>query len=283
MNKRKISIKEIAEREHLSPAQVVYDKYSQYVRDRRIDAVENYDRACSEDFEGWTLHHKKEDKYTAKELIALKEYYYVDPNDLIWLTEEEHEAIHREINKLPWRVELETNRLENMKQSMKIWSEERKEKRAKAMREWWDEENRKRIKEIRDEKRENGENLVNVAQLDSKEAYREYQKQYQRIHYRKNRQAWLDYNAIRRLNKKSTEELVDILNQKRTRSCMPEDKKKRLIDLIMKVLNDREDFITCDKYQKIIDNESIETIKQQIDQINAAMDEMNRKIHERGL
>ena len=276
MNKRKISIKEIAEREHLSPAQVVYDKYSQYVRDRRIDAVENYDRACSEDFEGWTLHHKKEDRHTAKELIALKEYYYVDPNELIWLTIEEHEAIHREINKLPWRIELETKRLENMKQSMKAWSEERKEKRAKAMREWWDEENRKRIKETRDAKRENGENLVNVAQLDSKEAYREYQKQYQRIHYRKNKQAWLDYNAIRRLNKKSTDELVDILEQKRTRSCMPEDKKKRLIDLIMKVLNEREDFIICDKYQKIIDNDSIEYIKQQIEELNRKLENMQR-------
>lgn len=276
MNKRKISIKEIAEREHLSPAQVVYDKYSQYVRDRRIDAVENYDRACSEDFEGWTLHHKKEDKHTAKELIALKEYYYVDPNELIWLTIEEHEAIHREINKLPWRIELETKRLENMKQSMKAWSEERKEKRAKAMREWWDEENRKRIKETREAKRENKENLVNVAQLDSKEAYREYQKQYQRIHYRKNRQAWLDYNAIRRLNKKSTDELVDILEQKRTRSCMPEDKKKRLIDLIMKVLNEREDFIICDKYQKIIDNDSIEYIKQQIEELNRKLENMQR-------
>ena len=276
MNKRKISIKEIAEREHLSPAQVVYDKYSQYVRDRRIDAVENYDRACSEDFEGWTLHHKKEDRHTAKELIALKEYYYVDPNELIWLTIEEHEAIHREINKLPWRIELETKRLENMKQSMKAWSEERKEKRAKAMREWWDEENRKRIKETREAKRENKENLVNVAQLDSKEAYREYQKQYQRIHYRKNRQAWLDYNAIRRLNKKSTDELVDILEQKRTRSCMPEDKKKRLIDLIMKVLNEREDFIICDKYQKIIDNDSIEYIKQQIEELNRKLENMQR-------
>jgi hypothetical protein len=276
MNKRKISIKELAEREHLSPAQIVYDKYSQYVRDRRIEAVENYDRACSEDFEGWTLHHKKEDKHTAKELIALREYYYVDPNELIWLTIEEHEAIHREINKLPWRIELETKRVEHMKRSMKAWSEERKEKRAKATREWWDDEQRKRIKETRDAKREKGENLVNVAQLDSKEAYREYQKQYQRLHYRKNRQAWLDYNAIRRLNKKSTEELVDILNQKRTRSCMPEDKKKRLIDLIMKVLNEREDFITCDKYQKIIDNESIESIKQQIEELNRKMENMQR-------
>lgn len=276
MNKRKISIKEIAEREHLSPAQVVYDKYSQYVRDRRIEAVENYDKACSEDFEGWTLHHKKEDRHTAKELIALKEYYYVDPNELIWLTIEEHEAIHREINKLPWRIELETKRLENMKQSMKAWSEERKEKRAQAMREWWDEENRKRIKETREAKRENKENLVNVAQLDSKEAYREYQKQYQRIHYRKNRQAWLDYNAVRRLNKKSTDELIDILEQKRTRSIMPDEKKKRLIDLIMKVLNEREDFITCDKYQKVIDNDSIETIKKQIEELNRKLENMQR-------
>jgi hypothetical protein len=271
-----MSIKEIAEREHLSPAQVVYDKYSQYVRDRRIEAVENYDRACSEDFEGWTLHHKKEDRHTAKELIAMKNYYYVDPSELIWLTIDEHEAIHREINKLPWRIELETKRVEHMKQSMKAWSEERKEKRAKAMREWWDDEQRKRIKETRDAKRENGENLVNVAQLDSKEAYREYQKLYQRIHYRKNKQAWLDYNAVRRLNKKSTEELIDILEQKRTRSIMPDEKKKRMIDLIMKVLNNREDYITGDKYQKVIDNDSIETIKQQIEELNRKLENMQR-------
>jgi hypothetical protein len=276
MNKRKISIKELAEREHVSPAQIIYDKYSQYARDRRIDAVENYDKACSEDFEGWTLHHRKEDKYTAKELIAMKDYYYVDPNELIWLTESEHDAIHKEINKLPWRIELETKRVEHLKKSMRAWSEERKEKRAQAMRDWWDEEQRRRIKETRDAKRENGENLVNVAQLDSKEAYREYQKQYQRIHYRKNKQAWLDYNAIRRLNKKSTEELIDILEQKRTRSCMPEEKKQRLIGLIMKVLNEREDFITCEKYQKIIDNESIETIKRQIEELNRKLENMQR-------
>lgn len=276
MNKRKMSIKEIAEREHQSPAQVVYDKYSQYVRDRRIEAVENYDRACSEDFEGWTLHHKNEDKHTAKELIALKEYYYVDPSELIWLTIEEHEAIHREINKLPWRIELETRRVEHMKQSMKAWSEERKEKRAQAMREWWDDEQRRRIKETRETKRENKENLVNVAQLDSKEAYREYQKLYQRIHYRKNKQAWLDYNAVRRLNKKSTEELIDILEQKRTRSIMPDEKKKRMIDLIMKVLNTREDYITGDKYQKVIDNDSIESIKQQIEELNRKLENMQR-------
>jgi len=276
MNKRKISIKELAEREHVSPAQIIYDKYSQYARDRRIDAVENYDKACSEDFEGWTLHHRKEDKYTAKELIAMKDYYYVDPNELIWLTESEHDAIHKEINKLPWRIELETKRVEHLKKSMRAWSEERKEKRAQAMRDWWDEEQRRRIKETRDAKRENGENLVNVAQLDSKEAYREYQKQYQRIHYRKNKQAWLDYNAIRRLNKKSTEELIDILEQKRTRSCMPEEKKQRLIGLIMKVLNEREDFITCEKYQKIIDNDSIETIKQQIEELNKKLENMQR-------
>ena len=271
-----MSIKEIAEREHLSPAQVVYDKYSQYVRDRRIEAVENYDRACSEDFEGWTLHHKKEDRHTAKELIALKEYFYVDPSELIWLTIEEHEAIHREINKLPWRIELETKRVEHMKQSMKAWSEERKEKRAQAMREWWDDDQRRRMKETCDAKRENGENLVNVAQLDSKEAYREYQKQYQRIHYRKNKQAWLDYNAVRRLNKKSTEELIDILEQKRTRSIMPDEKKKRMIDLIMKVLNTREDYITGDKYQKVIDNDSIESIKQQIEELNRKLENMQR-------
>ena len=82
--------------------------------------------------------HKKEDKYTAKELIARKEYYYVDPSELVWLTIEEHEAIHREINKLPWRIEIETRRVKHMKQSMKAWSEERKETRAKEMRDWWD-------------------------------------------------------------------------------------------------------------------------------------------------
>lgn len=260
MNKRKISIKELAERTQRTPARIVYDKYSKYVRDRKIEAVENYDRACSEDFEGWTLHHKKEDKHTAKELIAMKNYYYVDPSELIWLTIEEHEAIHREINKLPWRIKLETERVENFSKTMRELSAERA----------------KRLKETFDARRENGENLVNVAQLDSKEAYREYQKQYQRIHYRKNKQAWLDYNTARRLSKKSTEELIDILEQKRTRSVMSEEKKKRIIDLIMKVLNEREDYITCDKYQKVIDNDSIETIKQQIEELSRKLENMQR-------
>lgn len=260
MNKRKISIKELAEKTHKTPARIIYDKYSKYVRNRKIEDVENYDRACSEDFDGWTLHHKKEDRHTAKELIAMKEYYYVDPNELIWLTIEEHEAIHREINKLPWRIKLEAERVENFAKTMRELSSERV----------------KLLKKSFDAKRENGENLVNVAQLDSKEAYREYQKQYQRIHYRKNKQAWLDYNTIRRLNKKSTEELIDILEQKRTRSIMPEEKKKRIIDLIMKVLNDREDYIICDKYKKVIDNDSIETIKRKIEELNRKLENMQR-------
>ena len=57
---------------------------------------------------------------------------------------------------------------------------------------------------------------------------------------------------------------------------MPDEKKKRLIDLIMKVLNEREDFITCDKYQKIIDNDSIETIKKQIEELNKKLENMQR-------
>lgn len=260
MNKRKISIKELADRMHSTPARIIYNKYGKYVKDRKIETVENYDKACSEDFEGWTLHHKKEDKHTAKELIAMKEYFYVDPNELIWLTIEEHDAIHREINKLPWRIKLESERVENFAKTMRELSSERV----------------KRLKESFETKRKNNENIVNVAQLDSKEAYREYQKQYQRIHYRKNKQALLDYNAVRRLNKKSTEELIDILEQKRTRSIMPEEKKKRMIDLIMKVLNNREDYITGDKYQKLIDNDSIETIKQQIEELNRKLENMQR-------
>jgi tetrahydromethanopterin S-methyltransferase subunit G len=44
----------------------------------------------------------------------------------------------------------------------------------------------------------------------------------------------------------------------------------------MKVLNNREDYITGDKYQKVIDNDSIETIKQQIEELNRKLENMQR-------
>ena len=95
MNTRKTSIKKIAEGRGKTPAYIAKSKYGRLVKGRRIEAVENYDRACKEDFEHWVLHHRKETEKTAKELIDENDYYYVEPGELIWLTEKEHEEVHR--------------------------------------------------------------------------------------------------------------------------------------------------------------------------------------------
>jgi hypothetical protein len=245
MNKRKISLKKIAEETSKTPAYVAKSKYGKMVKDRRIEAVENYDRACSEDFEHWVLHHRKETEKTAKELIDENDYYYVEPAELIWLTEKEHEEVHREINKLPWRMKLEEERRAKLSKSQKErwakieWTEEMREAKSNEIKNWWNDEHRREFKERCAQKRENGENLVNVEQLAGKEGYREYQREYRKIHYQRNKQAWRDYIMQRSYDKRTTEELLKLLDQKMRNFTLPEEKKQRLITMITNSLKKR--------------------------------------------
>lgn len=75
----------------------VYEKKS-YVKDGRIDLIENYERAKADNFKGWCIHHKFEihDDYrnSRNELIMMKLYYDRPPEELIWLTIKDHMKLH---------------------------------------------------------------------------------------------------------------------------------------------------------------------------------------------
>lgn len=74
-----------------------------YVKDGRIELVENYELAKADNFEGWVIHHKDGIRelslgikvYRSKdELIENGRYLDCPPNELIWMTLEEHSRIH---------------------------------------------------------------------------------------------------------------------------------------------------------------------------------------------
>lgn len=276
MNTRKTSIKQIADERGKTPAYIANTKYGKYARDRRIDVVENYDKACSEDFEHWVLHHRRESEKTAKELIDAGQYFYVDPKELIWLRESEHEEVHREINKLPWRIKMEEERRRKLSESQKKrfmeinWTAEMREEKSNIMKDWWTEERKRERKEQCARKRENGENLVNVEQLDGREGYRQYQREYRKIHYQRNKQAWKDYVMQNNYDNRTTEELWKLLEQKQKNFTYLPEKKQRLIDMIKNSLRKRG--LDPDTKQELT-----------IEQIRDEIERLNRLAHERGL
>jgi hypothetical protein len=83
-------------------------KHNTYCKERyaiggRIDLVENYDKAKADNFKGWHIHHKDEIRIlpsgmivirTKEELIENERYYDCPPNELIWMRQSEHVALH---------------------------------------------------------------------------------------------------------------------------------------------------------------------------------------------
>lgn len=75
-----------------------------YVKNGRIDLIENYELAKADDFNGWDIHHRDEIKIlpsgikvirTREELIENGRYYDCPPNELIWIRTSEHIRMHR--------------------------------------------------------------------------------------------------------------------------------------------------------------------------------------------
>lgn len=60
---------------------------------RKPELIENYDKAVSDTSQIWEVHHRREEFYSYKELIERGEYYDVLPEELIFLTKEEHSKI----------------------------------------------------------------------------------------------------------------------------------------------------------------------------------------------
>ena len=65
--------------------------------------IENYNLAKEDNFKGWELHHRAEEKLseafsdTDIELVKLNLYYYRPPEELIYLTKSEHNRLHRKM------------------------------------------------------------------------------------------------------------------------------------------------------------------------------------------
>ena len=60
---------------------------------RNPELIENYDKAIADTTQTWTVHHRKEEFYSQKELKERGEYYDVPPEDLIFLTVSDHTKI----------------------------------------------------------------------------------------------------------------------------------------------------------------------------------------------
>lgn len=60
---------------------------------RHPELIENYDKAIADNSQTWEVHHRKEEFYSYKELVERGEYFDVSPEDLIFLTKEEHNKI----------------------------------------------------------------------------------------------------------------------------------------------------------------------------------------------
>lgn len=60
---------------------------------RHPEFIENYDKAIADDTQIWDVHHRKEEFYSLKELKERGEYYDVSPEELIFLTREEHDRM----------------------------------------------------------------------------------------------------------------------------------------------------------------------------------------------
>ena len=105
-----------------------------------IENVENYQKALADNFKGWHCHHRLETHnsdgkrlevdVSAAELIALRQYYDVSADELIFLTASEHSILH---NKGKQRSE-ETRSKMSVSKKCKKFSEEHIEKLGEAHR-----------------------------------------------------------------------------------------------------------------------------------------------------
>lgn len=60
---------------------------------RHPELIENYEKAVVDKTQMWEVHHRREEFYSQRELIERGEYLDVSPEDLIFLTREEHSKI----------------------------------------------------------------------------------------------------------------------------------------------------------------------------------------------
>ena len=64
------------------------EKYHKYCKN--IELVENFYEAQKDDFNGWILHHKLEQMFSANELMNMGIYYKCKPGELMFIRVSEH-------------------------------------------------------------------------------------------------------------------------------------------------------------------------------------------------
>ena len=60
---------------------------------RTPELIENYDKAIADNTQTWECHHRREELFTQKELVARGEYFDRPPEELIFLTVAEHNKV----------------------------------------------------------------------------------------------------------------------------------------------------------------------------------------------
>lgn len=58
------------------------------------ELIENYDKAIADTTQIWECHHRMEEYFPRKTLIAIGWYYDCRPDELIFLTKKEHQHLH---------------------------------------------------------------------------------------------------------------------------------------------------------------------------------------------
>lgn len=76
-----------------------WKKRQKYVRNGELYKVRNFDKAKSDNFEGWEIHHINEETFAWRQLVIMNMYYNRPPEELIFVKVEVHQEIHRRINK----------------------------------------------------------------------------------------------------------------------------------------------------------------------------------------
>lgn len=86
-------------RKHRTRQNILWEQ-SQFVMNKKLEQIENYELAKADDFKGWVIHHRIELhpdcslRYSVESLIKLDLYYNRPPNELIWLKRNEHARMH---------------------------------------------------------------------------------------------------------------------------------------------------------------------------------------------
>ena len=73
---------------------ICFKQVKKYCKDN-ISRIENYNKAISDSEQTWDCHHRRENIYSKKELIEKNEYYNRPASELIFLTNSEHNSLHK--------------------------------------------------------------------------------------------------------------------------------------------------------------------------------------------